>query len=475
MTNIVVYDLETSGIDAAFSSILQAAAICVDENLNEIDRFNFRGRMKSYYPIPHPKALLVNHVEVDQLKNDNNSNFSLISQIQTKFKSWNECIFIGYNSIGFDEHHLRQSFYQSCLPPYLTNTEGNKRADALKIVHAASASNPNKFVRPISDETGKTTFQLVKFAEANSIPHTKAHDAMSDVETTLDVLKLIQDRCPDVWEFSKQTASKQDVYTLIDQDKIFCASRFFRGKEYTHGLVYLTKNPLYQNHVYCFDLKFDPEMVFGLDRGELKKLFKGKDKCFHLVKANEHPILLDEKYLLQSEEYKNIDPDLIQKRMNIIRTNKNFIEKFNNLLIDMQEEKNLTQDQSEKLVEKQIYDGFPDNKDNYLMQEFHSAKSEDKFDIAEKITDRRYKEFAKRVMFNEYPQFLPAKELTKRNKVVAENHLTLEERPWCTIPQAMQAVDDLREEEKEVDLNRLEEIDEFIIEMKEKFERDLNN
>ena len=55
--------------------------------------------------------------------------------------------------------------------------------------------------------------------------------------------------------------------SIENQEKVFCASRFFRGKEYTHGLVYLTKNPLYQNHVYCFDLKFDPEMVFGLDRG----------------------------------------------------------------------------------------------------------------------------------------------------------------------------------------------------------------
>ena len=74
MTNIVIYDLETSGIDSAFSSILQAAAIFVDENFNEIDRFNLRGRMKSYYPVPHPKALLINHVEVEQLKNDKKSN-----------------------------------------------------------------------------------------------------------------------------------------------------------------------------------------------------------------------------------------------------------------------------------------------------------------------------------------------------------------------------------------------------------------
>ena len=73
MKKIVIYDLETSGIDAAFSSIIQAAAICVDDNFNEIDRFDFRGRMKKEYPVPHPKALLVNGVSVEQLKSNKNS------------------------------------------------------------------------------------------------------------------------------------------------------------------------------------------------------------------------------------------------------------------------------------------------------------------------------------------------------------------------------------------------------------------
>ena len=78
---------------------------------------------------------------------------------------------IGYNSIGFDEHHLRQSFYQSALPPYLTNTNGNKRGDALKLLHTAAASHPNAFVRPISDDTGRPTFQLSEFARAVSYTH----------------------------------------------------------------------------------------------------------------------------------------------------------------------------------------------------------------------------------------------------------------------------------------------------------------
>jgi phage terminase small subunit len=56
-------------------------------------------------------------------------------------------------------------------------------------------------------------------------------------------------------------------------------------------------------------------MVCSLDRAELKKMFKGKNKCFHLVKANEQPILLDEEFLYQTEEYKDEKPEEIQERM----------------------------------------------------------------------------------------------------------------------------------------------------------------
>ena len=214
-------------------------------------------------------------------------------------------------------------------------------------------------------------------------------------------------------------------------------------------------------------------MIFDLDRNELKKLFKGKNKCFHVVKANEQPILLDESYLYQTDEYKDENPEVISNRMKLIRSNKNFVEKFTNLLIDMQEDKVLSQDQSEKFLEKQIYDGFPSSKDNYLMSDFHAAEPEKKYDLANKISDVRYKEFALRVMYNEYPELMPNKEILKRDKIVAKNHLTLEDKPWCTIPQAMNAIDDLRESEDEVNFERLEEIDEYIQELNTKFENDL--
>jgi len=463
----VFYDFETGGLSDAFDSIIQAAAILTDQDFNIIDSFDMRGRMKKEYPVPHPKALLINGTSVDLLKNHENSNFALISKMQQKFLSWGETTYIGYNSIGFDERFLRQSLYQNALPPYLTNTNGNKRADALKIIHSAAAVAPNSFVRPLNDDNGKITFKLDRFAPANGIDHSNAHDALSDVEATIGVCKLVKERCPDVWAAAMQTTSKQDVYKFINEDRIFCASRYFRGKEYTNGLAYLAVDPTYQNHVYCFDLKTDPDLIFDLDRSDLKKLFKGKKKCFQLVKANEQPILLDEKYLMQSEEFSNDDLKILQERMLKIRNNKEFTEKFTNLLIDMSEEKTFADDQTEKTVEQRIFDGFPDNKDNYLMQDFHAAEWEKRYDIALKIMDSRIQEFAKRVIYNENPDFLPKNELLKRDQEVATKILTMDKVPWNTIPEAMKEIDDLRESENSFSMDVLQEIDEYVQELEE--------
>ena len=474
MKRFVFYDFETSGLSAEFDSIIQAAAILTDQDFNVIDSFDMRGRMKKEYPVPHPKALLVNGTGVELLKNHEDSNFSLIKKMQQKFLAWGETTYIGYNSLGFDERFLRQSLYQCALPPYLTNTNGNKRGDALKLIHSAAAVSPNSFVRPLNDDTGKITFKLEKFAPANGIVHDNAHDALGDVEATIGVCKIIKERCPDVWEAAMQTTSKQDVYKFINDDRIFCASRYFRGKEYTNGLAYLATDPTYQNHVYCFDLKTDPDLIFDLDRTELKKLFKGKNKCFQLIKANEQPILLDEKYLMQSEEFRDTDLNLLQERMQKVRKNKNFIEKFTNLLIDMNEDKSFVEDQTERTVEQRIFDGFPDNKDNYLMQDFQAAEWEKRYDIALKITDNRIQEFAKRVIYNEKPELLPKNELKKRDQDVASKLLTMDKVPWNTIPDAMKEIDDLRETEGDHDIEILQEIDEYIQELQEDHNNKLN-
>ncbi len=473
----IVIDFETTGIDPVYSSIVQASGVLFDlETFEILDQFDLRARMKKEFSCFHPKAVLVNHVEMEQLRNHENSNYQLISQMRNKCLSWGEAIFFGWNNLSFDRKHLRLGLYQHALPPYLTNTNSNGETDFLKITHAAATMYPNSFVRPLSD-SGRITFQLEKFGPANNIYAELSHDSLSDVKQTLEVGKMIAQRCPDVWQSSLKTALKKDVYELVDQDKIFTAARWFRGRSYVSGLVYLGKNPSYQNHMYFFDIAQDPEQIFKLDRNDLKKLFKGKQRVFHLVKSNEAPVLLDEKYLYETDDYKDFSPEELNDRMKKIRSNKQFLEKFENLLHDLHEDKILTQDQTEKPIEEAIYDGFASKKDDYLMQDFHAAEVSKKFEIANKITDIRHREFAKRVLYNDCPDALPKQEIISRDKKIAENHLTLEEKPWITIPQAMKYVDDLREAEhegeEEIDLVKLQEIDEYLLEMQENFETTL--
>jgi len=122
----IFYDTETIGIDKHFDQILQFAAIKTDDDLNPIETFNIRCRLLPHV-VPSPKALLANGVSVAELTGAPLSHFEMMRQVQAKMNDWcGECAtFIGWNSMRFDEEMLRQAYYQSLLPVYQTNTNGN--------------------------------------------------------------------------------------------------------------------------------------------------------------------------------------------------------------------------------------------------------------------------------------------------------------------------------------------------------------
>jgi exodeoxyribonuclease-1 len=136
----VFYDTETTGIDTAFDQILQFGAIRTDENLNEIDRFEIRCSLQPHI-VPAPMALKVTGVTPEMLLDPTQlSHYAAMRMVHEKLSDWSPSVFVGYNSISFDENLLRQAFYQTLQPIYLTNTGGNTRADMLRIAHAVASS-----------------------------------------------------------------------------------------------------------------------------------------------------------------------------------------------------------------------------------------------------------------------------------------------------------------------------------------------
>ena len=140
--NYVFYDLETTGRNNTWDQIIQVGAILVDSNFNEIDRFEERCRLKSGV-IPEPGALIVNKTSIEMLNKVNLSHYELIKKIQELYKKWSPAIFIGFNTISFDEEFLRKTFFKSLLEPYITQFNGNKRADILGMTRSAKFYYPN--------------------------------------------------------------------------------------------------------------------------------------------------------------------------------------------------------------------------------------------------------------------------------------------------------------------------------------------
>ena len=130
MPNYVFYDFETCSSNVSYGQIIEAGAVLVNDNFQELDRYEGRCRLSPGI-IPEAMALLVNHTTPNMLKETNLSSYSMLRQMMEKFSSWKNSIFFGFNSCEFDENFLRTSLFKNLEYPYLTVTNGNERGDIL--------------------------------------------------------------------------------------------------------------------------------------------------------------------------------------------------------------------------------------------------------------------------------------------------------------------------------------------------------
>ena len=75
--NFVFYDLETTGRNSTWDQIIQVGAILVDEQFNEVERFEERCRLRPGV-VPEPGALIVNNTSIEMLNSVNLSHYDLI-------------------------------------------------------------------------------------------------------------------------------------------------------------------------------------------------------------------------------------------------------------------------------------------------------------------------------------------------------------------------------------------------------------
>ena len=131
--SFVIYDVETTGLTKRFDQIVQFAAVHTDSNLNVKDRIEIRCRLMPHV-IPSPEAMHVTELRIEQLLDASlPSHYEMVTEVRRILQAWCPALFLGFNSVSFDEEFLRQAFYLCLYNPYLTNRQGNARADVLNL------------------------------------------------------------------------------------------------------------------------------------------------------------------------------------------------------------------------------------------------------------------------------------------------------------------------------------------------------
>ena len=95
MPNLVFYDFETCSSNVSYGQIIQAAAVLVNDNFQELDRYEGRCKL-SPGVVPEAMALLVNKTTPKMLKETNLSHYQMVRQLVDKFKQWNAAFDAGF-------------------------------------------------------------------------------------------------------------------------------------------------------------------------------------------------------------------------------------------------------------------------------------------------------------------------------------------------------------------------------------------
>lgn len=425
--SFVFYDVETTGTHKHFDQILQFAAIRTDPDLNEIDRFEMRCRLLPHI-VPSPGALRVTRVSIAQLLDPAHpTHYEMVCKLLDRLSAWSPSIFLGWNTIDFDEELLRQAFYQCLHPPYLTNTNGNARTDVLRVAQAMVLDVTDVLVVPIGDK-GKPTFKLDRLAPANGFAHANAHDALADVEATIHIARLIRDGAPDHWSEALRFCSKQSALAFMEEEPAFIATECYFGKPYRYALTRLAVDATNTGSMLAYDLTIDPDSLRDLDDAALVARLKRSTKPVRRIAASKSPLLRD---IHSVGAIGNMTPDALVARAEALQTDSDLIAR----LVAAAEREPFEESPH---VEARIYGGFPCHDDQQRMRAFHSCDWSERAAIADQFQDERLALLARRLVYHHAPDVLAREHRTAVARDLACRMLGHDhaEPPWLTLTAA---------------------------------------
>ena len=458
--SFVVYDVETTGLNKRFDQIVQFAAVLTDSDLNVIDRIEIGCRLMPHV-IPSPEAMHVTGLRIEKLLDSSlPSHYEMVTEIRQSLESWSPSMFLGFNSLSFDEEFLRQAFYLSLYNPYLTNTSGNARADVLNLCRMTAALRPDVMV-PATDDDGHKIFRLNLLAEANGIAAPTSHRAMADVSTTLALCQLIKNGASEIWSQFLRFSQRRSVERFITDEDAFLVSETIGNDHRTRVITRIGRHTEQPARHYCLDIGSDLDALRHMPDGDLVDLCRSSARPTVTIRTNAAPMLwalheADPEHLVPFET----EAEVIH-RVERLREDKSFLERLRNAVQTAEPDF-----PPSPHLEEQIYGHpFPPREDEDLMEEFRVASWERRADLARQFRDARYRRIALRLIFFEQPDLLAIEDQTAFDDAMRKRLMTAPDAdvPWLSLPAAKRDLEALLESDlQDVDVAPLARYREYL-------------
>jgi len=337
--SIYWYDFETTGTDPARDRIIQFAGIRTDAELNIIaDPVNLFC-LPGNDTLPNPEAILVTEIGYSHLLQHGLNEAAFCKRIAKDFTVPDTCV-TGFNSIRFDDEFNRHLLYRNFHDPYAREWQnGNSRWDVIDLFRMAHALRPEGFNWPLNDE-GIVTFRLEKLTAANGVGHASAHDAVSDVQATIDVTRALRAAQPRLYRYlfgmRQKRAVVRQLYPL-GKNAIVHVSSMYAAKQNCLAVVLpICVHPTNSNGIICFDLSQDPQALIEVGPEELhRRIFSSADELGEIeriplktIHVNRCPAVAPLATLKGHEQRLNISIDLCLENQQRLQRASGTVEKI---------------------------------------------------------------------------------------------------------------------------------------------------
>jgi exodeoxyribonuclease-1 len=267
------HDYETFGISPRRDRPAQFAAIRTDAELNPIGEPIMLYCQPAADYLPDPQSCLITHLTPQECLQRGVPEAEFAAAIEQAF-SEPGTIGVGYNTIRFDDEFTRFLFWRNLIDPYAREWQnGCGRWDILDLARTTYALRPDGIVWP-RHEDGRPSFRLEDLALANGLDHISAHDALSDVQATIALARLIRSRQPRLFDFCFELRKKDRVaeeISLHAPRPFLHVSGMFPVERGCLALMWpLAPHPTNKNEVIAWDLAFDPAELATLDADTIR-------------------------------------------------------------------------------------------------------------------------------------------------------------------------------------------------------------